>query len=100
MIPARLRNIGDALSQLGQAALLPRPDTTSANESISGRSHWEARYVTRHWTWRWAERVIDVLFWFDRDDQGRRHCELADVRDYQRALDKVRRFEARKGHGQ
>jgi hypothetical protein len=91
---ARLLNITDALSQLFQCAFLPRPDSTSADESTSGRCHWEAHHASRHWTWRAAERAIDTLFWFDRQD-GKGHCELADLRDYERAREKVRRVERR-----
>lgn len=90
----RITNTLDALSQLFQCAFLPRPDSTSANESTSGRSHWEAHHASRHWTWRVAEKAIDAAFFWDRDG-GRRHCQLADQRDYERAKEKVRRFEAR-----
>ncbi len=92
---SRLIKIGDALSQLLNVTLLRRHEATDPNESTSGRCHWEARYASRHWTWQWAERAIDALFWRDRDDTGRRHCELSDLRDYERAREKVRRFEGR-----
>lgn len=92
----RLINTLNALSQLGQCMFLPRPESTSANESISGRCYWEAHHASRHWTWRAAERAIDAVFWWDRGD-GMRHCQRADLRDYHEAQDKVRRFEARNG---
>lgn len=96
-MPGRGRLISalDALSQLANAALLARSNDTDANESVSGRCYWEAHHGSRHWTWVRAEQVIDYLFWWDSDAQGRGHCELADLRDYHRALDKVRRFEGR-----
>jgi len=85
----RLWNILDACSQLGNAVFLPRPDQTSANESISGRAH--------RMGWRWLARAIDTALWFDRDG-ARGHCELADERDYIRARQKVNEYEGRQ-HG-
>lgn len=92
----RLLKTLDALSQLAQVALLRRHETSDAHESISGRCFWESEYgpYAGHWSWVWPRRVIDTLFWMDRDgDKG--HCELSDERDYHRALHKVRRFEGR-----
>lgn len=91
---SRLHKIHHALSQLGNVMTLRRHRDTDASESISGRCFWEARYGSKHWTWVWAERAIDRLFWRDHRD-GMGHCELADLADYERAKTKVRRFEAR-----
>lgn len=91
----RLAKSLDALSQWWNVTGLRRHQDTDANESTSGRCHWEARHGSRHWSWKLAERAIDALFWFDRDAEGRGHCELADLRDYERAKEKVRRFEGR-----
>lgn len=68
----RLHNVTDALSQFGNALLLPRPWDTDANESISGRSYREG--------WRLAERIINVLIFWDAD-----HCRRAYERDMERA---------------
>lgn len=92
----RLTMFGYALSCALNVAVLRRPEDTSAGESTSGRSYWEAHYGNQqgHWTWRLAIWLIDALFFWDRED-GRRHCELSDTRDYERALEKVRRYENR-----
>ena len=82
----RLWNIADAVSQLFQVTFAPRARDTSANESLSGRSHREG--------WRWLERAIDLLCWWDTDG-ARGHCALADERDYIRAKRKVMEYEAR-----
>jgi len=72
----RLWNTLDALSQLGNAAFLPRAADTNANVSISGRCHMEG--------WRLAEALIDALLFWDRRD-GKGHCALAVERDRARA---------------
>jgi hypothetical protein len=68
----RLWKIGDALSQLANVALLPGHTSTTANESISGRSY--------RCGWTRAERLINWLFWSDPD-----HCRQAHLRDLKRA---------------
>jgi hypothetical protein len=68
----RFWKIGDALSQLANVALLPGHTSTTANESISGRSY--------RCGWTRAERLINWLFWFDPD-----HCRQAYRRDLERA---------------
>lgn len=85
----------DALSQFFNVAFLRRHHDTDANESTSGRSYWEAEHGSKHWSWRAAKWTIDTILFFDRDKQGRGHCELADLRDYERAKEKIRRFEGR-----
>jgi len=94
---SRLCKVLDATSQLGNMLFLRRHQDSNSDESISGRSFWEARHGKHagHWTWVWAERMIDTLLWFDRKD-GMGHCELADLRDYYRAKAKVKRYEARR----
>lgn len=68
----RLGQIGDALSQLVNVALLPDAHGTDANESISGRAHRQR--------WHRLERVIDALvFW----SPG--HCARAYADDVKRA---------------
>lgn len=92
----RLGMFGYALSCAFNVACLRRPEDTSAGESTSGRTFWEARYGDNagHWSWLLAIRLIDALFFYDHD--GRMgHCELSDLRDYERAKEKVRRFESR-----
>lgn len=69
----RLVKIGDALSQLANVALLPGHHATSANESISGRSH--------RMGWRLA-RWIDALFFWQRNPG---HCARAYHSDLMRA---------------
>lgn len=93
----RLVKALDALSQLLQVALLRRHEDSDAHESISGRCFWESEYGPNagHWSWVWPRRVIDAIFWMDRDVWGRGHCELADIRDYHRACHKVRTYEGR-----
>ena len=54
--------IGDALSQLANAFI-----GGSANESLSGRAH----RTKSKW-----EKVIDKLFWFDKD-----HCKVTHEND-------------------
>lgn len=76
----RLHNIGDAMSQLLQVTVCPRPMDTSANESLSGRSHREG--------W-WTEKVIDALFWVIERD----HCRKAVDRDAERARQYLRQIE-------
>jgi hypothetical protein len=72
----RLFNIGDALSQLLQVTLAPRPRDTTANESMSGRCHREG-WALRH--------VIDAVFFWDPD-----HCRMAVLRDRDRAREYLR----------
>ena len=79
----RLLNIGDATSQLIQCFFAPDAEDTNANESLSARSH--------RCGW-WTERVIDALFFLQRNPG---HCERADRSDYERALAKVQEYEAR-----
>lgn len=81
-----------------QVLWLSRPEDTSEGESTSGRAFWESRYGQHagHWSWVWAVRIIDrlwslIVFW----DNAPGHCERADLRDYERAKEKVRRFEGR-----
>ena len=96
MKTSRLRKSLNALSQFGNVTLLRRHHDTNANESISGRCHWEAQYGKEagHWTWVWAERFIDIIFFWDREeDMG--HCESSDKEEYDDAKEKVRRYEAR-----
>jgi hypothetical protein len=75
---------------------LRRPEDTSAGESTSGRTYWETYHGKSkdHWTWRLGLWFIDTTIFWDRED-GKKHCELADIRDYERAKEKVRRFESR-----
>jgi len=92
----RLQKSLDAFSQFLNVALLRRIADTEADESISGRSHWEANHGDHagHWSWVWAEAAINAVFWWDRDGDMH-HCQRADLRDYHRAKEKVRRFEGR-----
>jgi hypothetical protein len=76
----RLLNISDALSQLLQVTLFPRPQDTNANESISGRSHREG--------FKTLERVVNFIFVWDPD-----HCRKAVERDLQRAKDYIKQVE-------
>jgi hypothetical protein len=73
MTQPRIIKIGDALSQLANVALLANHADTDANESISGRSF--------RCGWTRAQRVINILFWWDPD-----HCQSAHRRDVQRAI--------------
>lgn len=95
VMASRLHKSLDALSQWCNVTFLRRHYDTDSDESMSGRCYWEAEHGSKHWTWKAAQRFIDTLLWFDRDDQGRGHCELADLKDYERAKEKVRRFEGR-----
>ena len=92
----RLTLLGYTLSCGLNVLLLRRPEDTSAGESTSGRTYWETYYGKSegHWTWRLGLWFIDTIIFWDRED-GQKHCELADIRDYERAKEKVRRFEAR-----
>ncbi|WP_439561165.1 hypothetical protein [Roseinatronobacter sp.] len=69
----RIGKIGDALSQLGNVAFLPRHRETTANESISGRAH--------RMGWR-VEWWIDLPF---RLFGQRDHCRKAYYKDLERA---------------
>lgn len=66
----RWEKVGDALSQLANVLLLPNHEDTTANESISGRSH--------RMGWKTAESLIDLVF-------GEGHCKAAYEKDLQRA---------------
>lgn len=55
-------NVLDALTQLGNAILLPRPFDTNANESISGRCYREAVLEKRGGVWLSAYKTIDWIF--------------------------------------
>lgn len=92
----RLTLLGYALSCALNVLALRRPEDTSAGESTSGRTFWESKYgkSAGHWSWAQAAWIIDALFFWDRDGV-KQHCELADERDYVRAKEKVRRYEAR-----
>ena len=77
--------MGDALSQFLQVTCCPHRDRPpNANESLSGRSHLEG--------W-WIERVINLLFFWQRNPG---HCERADRKDYERAKRKVAAYEQAK----
>lgn len=67
----RLYNILDALSQLLQVILFPRPEDTNANESMSGRSFREGFF---------SQKVIDRIFFWQKD-----HCKQAYLKDVERA---------------
>lgn len=69
----RIVKVLDALSQMANVALLPGHKGTTANESISGRSHrcgWRLRHL------------IDALFFWERSPG---HCERAYLADIDRA---------------
>ena len=97
---SRLVKIGDAFSQLCQVTFFRRHEDSDAHESMSGRCFWESEFGRHagHWSWRWARAFIDTLFWSDREGD-KRHCELADERDYRRAQHKIRVYEARPPRG-
>jgi hypothetical protein len=95
---------GYALSCLLNVVVLRRPQDTSAGESTSGRSYWENKHGREagHWSWALGVWLIDALFFWDRQWRAGRsvaHCELSDERDYLRAKEKVRRYEARAAEG-
>ncbi len=69
----RLYKIGDALSQLCNVAFLPEHESTTANESISGRVH--------RCGWRHTESLINLLF----SPWKREHCRLSYEADVARA---------------
>jgi hypothetical protein len=73
MTQSRIVKIGDALSHLANVAVLANHADTDANESISGRSF--------RCGWARAQRVINILFWWDPD-----HRQSAHRRDVQRAI--------------
>jgi hypothetical protein len=76
----RFVKIGDAVSQLINVTLLPRHHETTANESISGRSH--------RCGWKRTERFIDCIF----SPWEKRHCRLSHEADVKRAQELVSRF--------
>ena len=67
-MPRWVRHVLIALDQLGNAVCGGWPD-----ETLSSRA----------WRWHrdgarsWPRRLIDGMFFLDRDDAGRRHCELS-----------------------
>ena len=68
----RWLKIGDAVSQLLNVLLLPNHKETSANESISGRTHRQG--------WKRTEKVLNFLFlWLEKD-----HCRIAHEQDVER----------------
>jgi len=88
---SRLKKVLDAVSQLGNVALLPRVEETTANDSISGRCYWEANFGRRSFLWKTSELVINALFWFDRQGSDR-HCKLTYLRDVRRAEARILRY--------
>jgi hypothetical protein len=46
----------------------------SCDETLSSRTHRKAQSST---AWAAFEELVDLIFWWDRDSQGRKHCELA-----------------------
>lgn len=82
----RLANVLDALTQLGNAALLPRPFDTNANESISGRCYREAVFEKRAGLWASAMAAINWIFELTGEQEHCYNAYLADLsrgRDYQ-----------------
>ena len=70
------RNILIAVDQLCNAVACGWPD-----ETISSRAFRWSRDNVR----RWPRRLIDSLFFFDRDPStGRRHCELSYISEKDR----------------
>jgi len=102
-IALRLELLFYAASCVINVGLVRRPEDTSEGESTSGRAFWEARFgkFAGHWSWVWGVRLIDgladLIDWILRRKRtdGMGHCERADLRDYHRAKEKVRRFEGR-----
>ena len=79
----RIIKMGDALSQLANVSWPFWSHTdTSADESISGRCYREGR---------WFRRVVDALFFWQRNPG---HCERAYLSDLQRARDYVAAHDA------
>ena len=76
----RFVKIGDAMSQLINVTLLPCHHETTANESISGRSH--------RCGWKRTERFIDWIF----SPWEKQHCRLSHEADVKRAQELVSRF--------
>lgn len=80
-----LITIGDALSQLIGRLIPVRYDgkwhhyTRTANESISGASHWHSE----NGRWPWVQKTIDFVFRpFERE-----HCLASRVNDRKRAAE-------------
>lgn len=46
----------------------------SCDETLSSRIH---RRASSHKGWAVFEKLVNRMFWFDVDKEGRRHCELA-----------------------
>ena len=80
---SRLYKIGDAISQLGNVALLPKHQDTNANESISGRAY--------RMKWQRVIKTIDWLFspW-EKD-----HCKLSHEADVERARQLVKQVDGK-----
>lgn len=77
----RGQNVLDALTQLANVLLLPRPFDTNANESTSGRCYREAVLEGRGGAWLVAYRVIDWLFEVGGQQE---HCYSAYLTDLAR----------------
>lgn len=73
----RIANTLDALTQLGNALLLPGASDTNANESISGRCY-RMVVIEGRASWLWMARMIDGLL-------GAGHCQSAYDEDVSRA---------------
>lgn len=73
---AWLHNVLISIDQVCNAIAGGWPD-----ETISSRAFRWSRDGARHW----PRHLIDVLFWWDRDDStGRRHCELSYISEKNR----------------
>lgn len=80
----RLTNVLDALTQLGNAALLPRPFDTNANESISGRCYREAILEKQGGLWLVSMSTINWVFELTGEQD---HCYNAYLSDLSRGRD-------------
>lgn len=65
---AYLKNVLIAVDQLINALFGGFSD-----ETLSSASYRASRDGVRHW----PRRLIDALFWWDKDKAGRKHCELS-----------------------
>lgn len=74
----RIENSADALSQLVNCLVLPRPFDTGANESVSGRCYREGTVEGRGGAWSAAQRAIDWV-WRIFGTEG--HCHGAYMND-------------------
>lgn len=77
----RLIKILDALSQLVNVTLCPHINDTSANESLSGRAYRKDWWIMHPINW--------FFFWQDN------HCQRAYLKDADRAMDYLRKVNAR-----